>query len=149
MNLDGGDYHPLFGQRDTIGFDQLTDVVELADKNFAAILSENGAVHGAGTLAVINRSVGVDQLSDNPDDYTQRPDAITWPNPSFYQHSLRVLDPAATGKLAGTQARIAVRPRCRVRICSRATPATSSRSTPSTATSTSSKWTPLPARARR
>ena len=103
MNLDGGDYHPLFGQRATIGFDQLTDVVELADKNFAAILSENGAVHGGGTLAVINRSVGIDQLSDDPADYTQNPAAIDWPNPAFFQHSLHVLDPAATGKLSGTQ----------------------------------------------
>jgi hypothetical protein len=103
MNLDGGDYHPLFGQRGTIGFDQLTDVVELADKNFAAILSEKGAVHGAGTLALINRSVGVDQLSDNPAEYAQSEAAMTWPNPAFFQHSLRVLDTAATGKLAGTQ----------------------------------------------
>ncbi|MEI9938117.1 MAG: hypothetical protein WDO69_12930 [Pseudomonadota bacterium] len=103
MNLDGGDYHPLFGQRDTIGFDQLTDVVELTDKNFAAILSDNGAVHGAGTLAIINRSVGVDQLSSTPADYVQHPDAMTWPNPAFFQHSVRVLDPAATGKLSGTQ----------------------------------------------
>ena len=103
MNLDGGDYHPLFGQRDTIGFDQLTDVVELSDKNFAAILSDNGAAHGAGALAVINRSVGVDQLSTSPDDYAQNPTAIDWPNPAFFQHSVRLLDPAATGKLAGTQ----------------------------------------------
>ncbi len=103
MNLDGGDYHPLFGQRDTIGFDQLTDVVELADKNFAAILSDQGAAHGAGTLAIINRSVGVDQLSTTAADYAQNPAAISWPNPSFFQHSLRLLDPAATGKLAGTQ----------------------------------------------
>jgi hypothetical protein len=103
MNLDGGDYHPLFGQRDTIGFDQLTDVVELTDKNFAAILSDNGAVHGAGTLAIINRSVGVDQLSTTPADYVQNPAAIDWPNPNFFQHSVRILDPAATGKLAGTQ----------------------------------------------
>ena len=103
MNLDGGDYHPLFGQRDTIGFDQLTDVVELSDKNFAAILSDQGAAHGAGTLAVINRSVGVDQLSARPEDYAQNPAAIGWPNPAFFQHSVRVLDPAATGKLAGTQ----------------------------------------------
>ncbi|MES1177801.1 MAG: hypothetical protein ABUL62_25980 [Myxococcales bacterium] len=103
MNLDGGDYHPLFGQRDTIGFDQMTDVVELADKNFAAILSENGAVHGAGTLAVINRSVGVDQQSDDPAAYVQSEAAMTWPNPAFFQHSLRILDPAATGKVAQTQ----------------------------------------------
>lgn len=103
LNLDGGDYHPLFGQRDTIGFDQLTDVVELADKNFAAILSDKGAVHGAGTLALINRSMGVDQLSATEADYVQQPSAMTWPNPDFYQHSVRILDPAATGKLAGTQ----------------------------------------------
>ena len=103
MNLDGGDYHPLFGQRNTIDFDQLTDLVELADKNFAAILSDRGAVHGAGTLAIINRSVGVDQLSDTPEDYVQDPKAIGWPNPAFFQHSVRVLDPKATGKLSGTQ----------------------------------------------
>jgi len=84
MNLDGGDYHPLFGQRDTIGFDQLTDLVELADKNFAAILSDKGAVHGAGTLAIINRSIGIDQLSTTPADYVQNPAAITWPNPLFF-----------------------------------------------------------------
>ncbi|HEX2670154.1 MAG TPA: hypothetical protein VHM25_04740, partial [Polyangiaceae bacterium] len=78
MNLDGGDYHPLFGQRNTIDFDQLTDVVELSDKNFAAILSDNGAVHGAGTLAIINRSVGIDQLSDDPATYVQSPSAKDW-----------------------------------------------------------------------
>jgi len=103
MNLDGGDYHPLFGQRNTIGFDQLTDLVELSDKNFAAILSENGAVHGAGALAIVNRSVGIDQLSTTPEDYVQSPAAIGWPNPAFFQHSVRILDPAATGKLSGTQ----------------------------------------------
>ncbi|HKO46887.1 MAG TPA: hypothetical protein VJV79_04150, partial [Polyangiaceae bacterium] len=103
MNLDGGDYHPLFGQRGTIDFDQLTDVVELTDKNFAAILSDRGAVHGAGTLAIINRSVGIDQSSTTPEDYVQQPSAISWPNPVFFQHSVRVLDPAATGKLSGTQ----------------------------------------------
>jgi len=103
MNLDGGDYHPLFGQRNTIDFDQLTDLVELTDKNFAAILSDNGAVHGAGTLAIINRSVGIDQLSETPEDYVQSPSAVSWPNPAFFQHSVRILDTDATGKLAGTQ----------------------------------------------
>jgi len=103
MNLDGGDYHPLFGQRSTIGFDQLTDVVELTDKNFAAILSDAGAAHGAGTLAIINRSVGIDQVSADPADYTQSSAAISWPNPNFYQHSLRLVDANATGKLAGTK----------------------------------------------
>lgn len=103
MNLDGADYHPLFAQRATIGFTQFTDIVELTDKNFAGIMSERGAAHGAGTLVVVNRSIGVDQASDNPADYLQDPAAIDWPNPVFFQHSMRIIDPAATGKLSGTQ----------------------------------------------
>jgi hypothetical protein len=103
MNLDGGDYHPLFGQRATIGFNQFTDVVELADKNLAAILSERGAVHGAGALALINRSIGIDQRSDDPKDYTVDPAAIDWPDYTFYQRSIHIVDEAATGKLSGTQ----------------------------------------------
>ncbi len=103
INLDGGDYHPLFGQRSTIGFNQFTDVVELSDKNLAAILSERGAAHGAGALAIINRSIGIDQLSSNDADYTQDPAAKSYPNFTFYQRSVRILDPAATGLLQGTQ----------------------------------------------
>lgn len=103
QNLDGGDYHPLFGQRSTIGFNQFTDVVELSDKNLAAILSDKNAAHGAGALGVVNRSIGVDQRSADPADYTQDPAAIDWPNPDFYQRSIRILDAAATGKLSGTQ----------------------------------------------
>jgi hypothetical protein len=103
INLDGGDYHPLFGQRSSIGFNQLTSVVELTDKNFAAILSDRGAAHGAGTLALVNRSIGIDQLSEKPEDYPLDPGAIGYPNPDFYQHSLRILDPAATGHVESTQ----------------------------------------------
>jgi hypothetical protein len=103
MNLDGGDYHPLFGQRATIGFNQFTDVVELSDKNLAAIMSERGAAHGAGSLAVINRSIGIDQRSGNQADYVQDPAAIDYPNPNFFQHSIRIMDAAATGQLAATQ----------------------------------------------
>jgi hypothetical protein len=103
MNLDGGDYHPLFGQRSTIGYTQFTDPVELADKNLAAIVSEKDAAHEAGRLIIVNRSIGVDQQSDVPEDYLQDPAAIDWPNPVFFQHSIRVVDPAATGKLSGTQ----------------------------------------------
>ncbi|MGC4094291.1 MAG: hypothetical protein QM756_41560 [Polyangiaceae bacterium] len=103
INMDGGDYHPLFGQRSTVGFNQMTQVVELADKNFAAILSQKGAAHGAGTLAIVNRSLGVDQRSTNEADYLVDSSAISFPNESFYQHSLRVVDPRATGELAATQ----------------------------------------------
>jgi len=103
MNLDGGDYHPLFGQRSSIGFNQYTDVVELSDKNLIAIMSERGAAHGAGTLALVNRSIGIDQRSQDEADYPQDPAALNYPNQKFYQHSIRLLDPAATGQLGATQ----------------------------------------------
>lgn len=97
INLDGGDYHPLFGQRATIGFNQLTSVVELANKNFAAIFSNRGAARGAGTVAIINRSIGIDQRSSDPADYTVDPAAIDFPNPAFFQRSISIPDGAATG----------------------------------------------------
>ena len=103
MNLDGGDYHPLFGQRSSVGFDQFSEVVELADKNLAAIFSQRGAARGAGTLAIINRSLGIDQRSARPEDYLQNAGAMTWPNEAFYQHSIHLPDTAATGELAATQ----------------------------------------------
>lgn len=103
INLDGGDYHPLFGQRDTIGFNQFTDVVELSDKNLAAIMSERGAVHGAGTLAIINRSIGIDQRNPDEAAYLQDPAALSYANPRFFQRAIRIVDEAATGLLAGTQ----------------------------------------------
>src|SRR5207248_1131859 len=37
MNVDGGDYHPLYAQRATIGYHEARQVIELADKDFAAI----------------------------------------------------------------------------------------------------------------
>jgi hypothetical protein len=103
MNLDGGDYHPLFAQRSSIGFNQFTDAVELADRNFAAILSDRGARGGAGTLAIINRSLGIDQRSADPTDFPVDPSAIQFPVPGYYQHSLTIVNEEATGKLAGTR----------------------------------------------
>lgn len=103
MNLDGGDYHPLFGQRGSVGFNQFVDVVELSDRNLAAIFSTRGAARGAGTLAVINRSIGIDQRSPNSEDYPHDPGAMTWPNEAFYQHSIHLPDPAATGLLGETR----------------------------------------------
>jgi hypothetical protein len=102
MNLDGADYHPLFGQRSTIDYTQFTDVVELADKNLAFILSDQGAMRSAGSLGILNRSVGVDQLSETASDYLVDPSAINTPDKPFYQHSLEIVDPNATGKLSGT-----------------------------------------------
>jgi hypothetical protein len=88
LNLDGGDYHPLFAQRRTIGFDQMTEVVELANKNLAAVFSNRGAVHGAGTLGILNRSLGPDHHSPNAADYSVDPGAMSWPEPKFFLHSL-------------------------------------------------------------
>jgi hypothetical protein len=108
MNLDGGDYHPLFAQRRTIGFDQMTEVVELANKNFATILGDQGAAHGAGTLGVINRSLGPDQLSTNPDDFTEDKSAVGLPDDplyfKFFLHSLRLPDASATGHVGAGNA---------------------------------------------
>lgn len=103
MNLDGGDYHPLFAQRSSVNFTQATDMVELADKNLAMIFSDKGAARSAGTLAIVNRSIGVDQLSQNEADYPVDPGAIARPTSPFYQPAIRIFDEAATGKLGGTQ----------------------------------------------
>jgi hypothetical protein len=93
QNLDGGDYHPLFAQRASIGFTQATYVVELADKNFATIFSNANAQHGAGSLAVFNRSLGIDFSSQTPSDYPIDPSVInpsspSAPEPGFFQQSL-------------------------------------------------------------
>ncbi|HEX7671789.1 MAG TPA: hypothetical protein VF395_19480, partial [Polyangiaceae bacterium] len=91
-NFDGGDYHPLFGQRSSMGYHQVTDIVELADKNFAAIFSNPEASHGGGALGLVNRSLGVDQESTDDADFLQDKKAKDWPNPKFYQHGIRILD---------------------------------------------------------
>jgi hypothetical protein len=100
QNLDGGDYHPLYAQRGTIGYRQASQVVELGDKNFAAIFSDKDAPHGAGTLGIFNRSIGVAFTSANAADYVVDP-TVTDPNsPSspeanFFLHSLKIVDTGA------------------------------------------------------
>jgi hypothetical protein len=101
INLDGGDYHPLYAQRGTIGFQQMTEVVELANKNFAAIFGDRRAAHGAGTLGIFNRSIGPDQVSSDPAEYTVDPGAIGWPVDNFYLRSLHIVDAAASGHVGG------------------------------------------------
>lgn len=85
QNLDGGDYHPFFGQRKSLGFEQTTEVAELADRNFVGIFSDKGALGGAGAIGVVNRSLGPDQAQRDPAD-------------RFYLKSLELADAAATGK---------------------------------------------------
>jgi hypothetical protein len=98
LNIDGGDYHPLFGQRPTMGYDQLTDLVQLATLDFAAVLSDRGAVRSAGALAVVNRSLGPETESGNPADYAVDPEHADFPNPAFFRHSQKILDPWASGR---------------------------------------------------
>ncbi|HEX6242223.1 MAG TPA: hypothetical protein VFZ61_15035, partial [Polyangiales bacterium] len=68
QNLDGGDYHPLFAQRKSVGFELATEIVELANRNFALVAAPANARDGAGTLAIVNRSIGPDQDDRKPND---------------------------------------------------------------------------------
>jgi hypothetical protein len=100
QNLDGGDYHPLYSQRGSIGFQQATYVTELSHKDFAVIFSNQNAVHGAGSLGVFNRSIGLDFTSTNPTDYPIDPSVLDPSSPSsvepdFFLHSLSI--PASDG----------------------------------------------------
>ena len=106
INLDGGDYHPLYGQRGSIGYHAVSQVVAMSDKNFAAIFADHGVPHRGGTLGVFNRSIGVDFLSKDAGDYTLDPalasgTSSTQPSPNFFLHSLRVVDATATGRASG------------------------------------------------
>jgi hypothetical protein len=102
QNLDTGDYHPLYGQRGSIGYDQVDLVAHLANKNFAAIFSQKGATHGGGALGVFNRSIGVDFTSTSPTDYPIDPSVLDAGSPSsvepaFFNHSLSFPDQSASG----------------------------------------------------
>lgn len=92
QNLDGGDYHPLFAQRDSVGFPSGTEVVELVGGNqYAFVAGPLDAADGAGAIAVVNRSIGPDQIDRAA---TDRP----------YIHSLRLALPGALGVLPGIPA---------------------------------------------
>jgi hypothetical protein len=68
MNLDGGDYHPLFAQRPSIGFASATEIVELPNRNLAIVASTLDARDGGGSIVIINRSIGPDQDDRDPGD---------------------------------------------------------------------------------
>jgi hypothetical protein len=68
QNLDGGDYHPLIAQRPSIGFASATEVVELTNRNFAAVTANLDAVDGGGNIVIVNRSIGPDQSDRDPAD---------------------------------------------------------------------------------
>jgi len=103
INLDGGDYHPLYAQRGSIGYLEATSPIELAQKNFAAIFADPGAPYGGGTLAVFNRSIGIDFTSSKAEDYVidstiLDPASIQSPDPKFFLHSLHFPDPSSSGR---------------------------------------------------
>jgi WD40-like Beta Propeller Repeat len=83
LNLDGGDYHPLFAQRASVGFEVASEVAELANRNFVLVASHPGAEHGAGTLAIVNRSIGPDQSDRDPADKVFV-HALTFPAPGAF-----------------------------------------------------------------
>ncbi len=68
LNLDGGDYHPLFAQRGTVGFESATEIVELPDRDFAMVAAPLGAADGGGAIVIVNRSIGPDQADRDPGD---------------------------------------------------------------------------------
>ena len=89
QNLDGGDYHPLFAQRQSVGFDRAMEVVELVGGNdYAFVAGPLDAADGAGTIVVANRSIGPDQVDRDPADRA-------------YLHSMTQPVPGAFGAIAG------------------------------------------------
>lgn len=103
LNLDTGDYHPLYAQRGSIGYPEATQVVELADKDFATIFSAQATPGGGGTLGVFNRSIGIDFTSTDPKDYPVDPGVLDptepqSPDPAFFLRSLRFPDRASNAR---------------------------------------------------
>jgi len=68
QNLDGGDYHPLFAQRGSVGYRSATEIVELLDRNLAVVAAPLDAADGAGEIVLVNRSIGPDQDDRDPGD---------------------------------------------------------------------------------
>ncbi len=83
QNLDGGDYHPLFAQRGSVGYGMATEIVEMLDRNLAIVASPLDAADGAGQIVIVNRSIGPDQSDPRP------------PGDNYYISSQRV--PVAAG----------------------------------------------------
>ena len=88
QNLDGGDYHPLFAQRPSIGFESATEIVELANRDFAIVAAPLDARDGGGAIAIVNRSIGPDQDDRDAADRA-------------YIHSLTMPVPGAFGGSTG------------------------------------------------
>ena len=101
QNLDGGDYHPLFAQRRSVGFDSATEIVELSNRNLALVAAPLGSRDGGGAIAIVNRSIGPDQNDRDPGDraYVH---ALTQPVPGAFGGDVGVYrspSPLPSGKL--------------------------------------------------
>jgi hypothetical protein len=79
QNLDGSDYHPLFAQRKSVGYEQLLDVRQLPNGDLIGVFSNRGATARSGVLGIANRSIGPDQFDRDPND-------------RFFLSSLTILD---------------------------------------------------------
>ncbi len=101
INWDRTDYHPLLGQRakskvnladptmtrDSVGYEQATEIREGLNGDFIVVFSDVGARGGGGALAVFSRSVGPFEAGRN--------------DPAFVK-AVRIIDPAATGRAGAT-----------------------------------------------
>ena len=83
QNLDGLDYHPLYAQRGSVGVPSATEVTELANRNLAFVGAPLNTADGAGTIVVVNRSVGPDQ-DDRPTDDRAYLHAVSLPAPGAF-----------------------------------------------------------------
>ncbi len=81
-NMDGADYHPLFAQRDSVGFQAATEIVEAENRDIAFVAGPIDAPESVGTIVFANRSIGPDQDDRDPAD-------------RFYIHSMRFPVPSA------------------------------------------------------
>lgn len=109
QNLDGGDYHPLFAQRGSVGYASATEIVELLDRNLALVGAPIDAADGGGEIVVINRSIGPDQDDRDPaDQYFLHAQHVVSPSGVFRSpaalptgHILVSCDTGATDPRAG------------------------------------------------
>jgi hypothetical protein len=104
QNLDGGDYHPLFAQRPSIGFASATELVELANRDFAMVAAPLSAPDGGGTIVIVNRSIGPDQDDRDPADRSYI-HALTTPVPGAFGGATGIFRspaPLPTGRLVAS-----------------------------------------------
>lgn len=68
QNLDGGDFRPAFGARDSIGFASATEPATLLTRDLAFVAAPLHSPDGAGLIIIANQSMGVDAADRDPGD---------------------------------------------------------------------------------